>query len=49
MENLAIIAALVLFLLLIGAALYAARAMRGKEIRDSEQRRPVDKGKHVEL
>jgi hypothetical protein len=49
MENLTIAAAVVLFLLLVGAAIYAARAMRGKEIRDSELRRAVDKGKHVEL
>ncbi len=49
MENLDIAGAVVLFLLLVGAAIYAARRIRGQEMRESEQRRPQDKGKHVEL
>ncbi len=49
MENLDIAGAVVLFLLLVGAAIFTARRLRGREIREAEQRRPEDKGKHVEL
>jgi membrane protein implicated in regulation of membrane protease activity len=49
MENLEIAAAVVLFLLLVGVAIVTARRLRGREIRQAEQRRPEDKGKHVEL
>ena len=49
MENFTIIVVAVLFLLLMAAAVYAVRATRAKKIRDAEERRPVDQGKHVEL
>ena len=46
--NIIIIAAVVL-VTVIGVVIYATRAARAKQLRESEQRRSVDKGKHVEL
>jgi hypothetical protein len=49
MENINIVVALIVFLVLIGCAIAVARSMRARQLREAEERRPQDKGKHVEL
>jgi hypothetical protein len=46
--SIGIIAAIFL-VVLIGGAFYAVRSARAERLRVSEERRNIDKGKHVEL
>jgi hypothetical protein len=49
MDLYGVILAIVIAAGLIAVAIYAARSRKAKALRDAETRRPVDKGKHVEL
>jgi hypothetical protein len=49
MDLYGLILAIVVFLGVVAVSIYAARSRKAKALREAETRRPVDKGKHVEL